>query len=94
MRRLVRVRHAPGELLLCRLTLIEESWKLCVYDPGYPVHDEDLAAGQLLGLRQHRNRVFYITDSVQQRYLTGALRSQQPDGTEIERLLSVCQSAV
>src|SRR5260221_9222155 len=89
MRCLVRVRHAPSELLLRRLSLMKESWKLRVYDPGNPVHDEDLAARQLLGLRQHCNRILHVTDSVQQRYFTGVLRSQQPDGTEIQRLLSV-----
>ncbi len=38
--RLVSVRHAPGQLVLRRLRLMEEAWKLSMDDAGNPVHHE------------------------------------------------------
>ena len=42
MRRLVCVLQAPGEFLLCSLSLVKISWKFSVHDTGDPVHDENL----------------------------------------------------
>ncbi len=61
-------------------------------DAGNPVHDEDLPSGKLLGLIEDRNRVLHVTDSVQQRNRRCMLSSQQCDGAQIQRLLSVGQA--
>src|SRR5712691_1168125 len=71
---------------------MEAAWKLSMDDAGNPVHHEDLPSGKLLGLFQHRDRVFHVADAVQQRNLRCMLSSQQSDGAKIQRLLSVRQA--
>src|SRR6266849_9488721 len=62
--RLVSVRHAPGQLVLRRLLLMEEAWKLSMDDAGNPVHHEQVPSGKLLGLFQYSDRLFDVADSV------------------------------
>src|SRR5262245_19024066 len=50
MRGLVGMLNTPGEFLLCGRSLVKVAWKLRTHDTGDPVHDEDLAARQLLCL--------------------------------------------
>src|SRR5258708_17455398 len=71
---------------------MEETRKLGSDDAGNPVHNEDLPSGKLLGLIEDRYRVFHVTDSVQQRNGSCMLSSQQSDGAQIERLLSIGQA--
>src|SRR5258708_4552269 len=83
------VRGAPCQIVLCGLLLMEETRELGPDDAGNPVHDKDLTAGEMLGLVQHCNGVFHVTDAVEQGNRGGMLRSQQPDGAQVERLLRV-----
>src|ERR1700676_1603817 len=71
---------------------MEKAWKFSIDDGGNPVHNEDLPSGKLLGLIEDRDRVFHVADSVQQRDGRCMLGSQQSDGTQIRRLLSICQA--
>ena len=72
-----------------RLALTTEAGELGVHDTCHPVHDEDLATGELPGLVQHSESVLHVPDAAQQRNLRRMLGAQQPDGAEIERFLSV-----
>src|SRR5207253_7819006 len=89
MRRLAGIRHAPGQLALCRFLLMEAAWELSMDDTGGPVHHEDLPAGKLLGLLQHRHGVVHVANAVQQRDRRGVLSAQQSDGGQVQRFLKV-----
>src|SRR6266851_10314132 len=71
---------------------MEKVWKLGMDNAGNPVDHEDLPSGKLLGLIQGHHRVFHVADSVQQRDGRCVLGSQQSDGAQIQRLLSVRQT--
>ena len=58
-------------------------------DTGGPVHHEDLPAGKLLGLLQHRHGVVHVANAVQQRDRRGVLSAQQSDGGQVQRFLKV-----
>src|SRR5207244_2528856 len=49
--RLVGICHAPGQLVLRRLLLMEEAWKLSMDDAGNPVHHEELPYNNPMALR-------------------------------------------
>src|SRR5260221_10376317 len=83
------VRGAPCQIVLCGLLLMEETRELGSDDAGNPVHDKDLTAGEPLGLVQHCNAVFHVTNAVEQGNRRGVLGPQQTDGAQIERLLRV-----
>src|SRR5207249_9712134 len=59
--------------------LMEAAWELSMDDTGGPVHHEDLPAGKLLGLLQHRHAVVHVANAVQQRDRRGVLSAQQSE---------------
>src|SRR5205809_4308228 len=65
---------------------MEITWKFGMDHAGNPIHNEELPSGKLLGLIENRDRVFHVTDSVQQRNGRCMLGSQQSDGAQIQRL--------
>src|SRR6266849_5913202 len=71
---------------------MEKARKFRMDNAGNPIHNEDLPSGKLLGLIEDRNRVFHITESVQQRDGRCVLGAQQSDGAQIQRLLRVRQA--
>src|SRR5215467_14607746 len=94
MRRLVRVLKTPSEFLLCSLSLVKVAWKLRMHDTRDPVHDENLAARELLSLIEGGNRVPYIPVALQKRHRGGMLSAQQADDSQVQRLLSRCQLGI
>jgi hypothetical protein len=58
--------RAPSQIVLRGLPLMEEARELRANDAGNPVYDEDLAAGEPLGLVQHCDGVFHIPHTVEQ----------------------------
>src|SRR5579859_681114 len=62
-----------------------------MHDPGDPVHDKNLPAGYLLCLIEGGNRVSYIAVAIQQPHSGCILSAQQPDNSQIQRLLNRCQ---
>src|SRR5713226_3524287 len=71
---------------------MEKARKFRMDNASNPIHNEDLPSGKLLGLIEDRNRVFHITESVQQRDGRCVLGAQQSDGAQIQRLLRVRQA--
>ena len=72
--------------------LLKESGQFGTNDPGNPIHNKDLAAGELLRLVQHRDRVSDVADSAEQRDGRRVLGAQQTDSAQIERLLRVAKT--
>src|SRR5437879_3737461 len=62
-----------------------------MHDPGDPVHDEDLPARYLLCLIEGSNRVSYIAVAIQQPHSGCILSAQQPNDSQVQRLLNRCQ---
>src|SRR5258708_34775989 len=81
------VRGAPCQIVLCGLLLMEETRELGSDDAGNPVHDKDLTAGKLLGLVQHCNAVFHVTNAVEQGNQRAVLDHQQTAGAQTDGLL-------
>src|SRR5215475_16032039 len=88
VRRFVCMLKTPSEFLLCRFSLMKVAWKLRVHDTGNPVHDENLAARELLCLIEGGNRVLYIPVALQKRHRGGMLSAQQANDPQIQRLLN------
>src|SRR5215831_17886762 len=87
MRRLVDVLQAPGEFLLCRLSLAKEAGQFGVNDASNPIDRKNVAAGQLPGLFEHSDCLFDITVLPQQRQPRRVLSAQQADDSQVQRLL-------
>src|SRR6266478_4100259 len=92
MRCFVRVRNAPGKLVLRGPPLVEEAGNSGTNDAGNPIHDENLSTGELSGLVQKRERVFHVPDPLQQRDRWRTLCAQQSDGAQVQGLLNVRQT--
>src|SRR5258707_4699608 len=86
------VRGAPCQIVLRGPLLMEETWELSADHAGNPVHHEDLAAGEPLGLVQHCNGVFHVADAVEQGNRGGVLGPQQTDGAQIKSLLRIAKT--
>src|SRR5215471_19112985 len=94
MRRFICVLKAPSQFLLRSLSLVKVAWKLRMHDTGDPVHNEHLAAGELLCLVKRGNRVLYIPVALQKRHSGGVLSAQQTNDSQVQRLLYRCQLGV
>src|SRR5579864_47663 len=62
-----------------------------MHDPGDPVHDKNLSAGYMLCLVEDGDRVSYIPIAIQHPHSGCILSAQQPDDSQIRRLLNRCQ---
>jgi len=72
------IRGAPCQIILGGLLLMEETRELRTDDAGNPGYDEDLAAGEPLGLVELRNRVFHVADATEQGDRGGMLGRSKP----------------
>src|SRR5262252_2684965 len=91
MGRFVCVLKTPSQFLLRSLSLVKVAWKLRMHDAANPVHNENLAAGELPCLVKRGNRVLYIPVALQKRHRGGVLSPQQPNDSQVQRLLYRCQ---
>src|SRR5262245_13094848 len=94
MRRLVDVFDAPIQLFTRGVSLTKEARKLCVNYAGDPVHDENVAARQLLCLVENSYRFINIAIAAQERQRRRMLGTQQADDAQVKRLLHRRQTAV
>src|SRR5215471_13148143 len=88
MGRFVCVLKTPSQFLLRSLSLVKVAWKLRMHDAGNPVHNENLAAGELPCLVKRGNRVLYIPVALQKRHRGGVLSAQQTNDSQVQRLLN------
>src|SRR5215471_13147632 len=91
MGRFVRVDETPSQFLSCSVSLVKIARKLRMHDAGDPVHDENLAARELLCLVERGDRVLYISVAFQQRHRGGMLGAKQAYDSQVQRLLNRCQ---
>ncbi len=71
---------------------MEDTRELRTDDAGNPVYDEELAAGEPLGLVELRDRVFHVADAAEQGDRGGMLGPQQTDGAQIKSLLRIAEA--